>query len=51
MDVSCNGGHRRDDGVEPPGSKDVLKFGVIDNVRWAVVLSDPLDNTSTSSCN
>ena len=48
MDIPCDGGDRRDDGVGPPGSKYVLKFGVVDNVRWAVALGDPLDNTSTA---
>jgi hypothetical protein len=48
MDIPCDGGDRRDDGVGPPGSKYVLKFGVVDNVRWAVALGDPLDNTSAA---
>ena len=30
----------------PASSHDVKKFGIVDNVCWAVVLSDPFDNTS-----
>jgi hypothetical protein len=31
----------------PPSSQELAKFSVINNARWAVVLRDPLDNTST----
>jgi hypothetical protein len=30
----------------PASSHDVKKFGIVDNVCRAVVLSDPFDNTS-----
>lgn len=47
IDISCNGGDRRDDCMGPPRSQEVVKFGVIDDACWAVVLGNPFDNTST----
>lgn len=34
-------------GIRLPGSENVLKFRVINDVPRAVALSDPLNNTST----
>jgi len=47
IDVACNGGDRRDDGMGLPSSKNILKFSIVNNVHWSVALCDPLDNTST----
>jgi len=34
--------------VGPSSSHDVTKFGITDDACWAIVLSDPLYNTSAA---
>jgi len=46
IDIPCNGGDGRDDSMGLSSSHDMTKFSITDDACWAIVLSDPLYNTS-----
>jgi hypothetical protein len=48
IDILYDGGDGRDNSMGPSSSHYVMKFGIADNACWAIVLSNPLYNTSAA---